>query len=111
MTYRLIVSEPWNFCSRQGDNVIVGEVLRKLDNRHLLFKTDEVVSFKNQVGRHLLLSSRFEEQEFFNEPYQGTVNGQLLTHSPSEVETLDDILFNSSFAIIGNLNPGGVSSP
>ena len=43
---KLIVSEPWNFCFRDSENVGFGEVVRRFESGALLFKLSHPISLE-----------------------------------------------------------------
>jgi hypothetical protein len=100
---KLTVSEPWDFVGPNGGNELPGIILKRLDQKTLLFKTDNEVTLKGSTSRYWLLSSRYENQFFNEEPYQGTVNGALLPSLPSEYDSLSKLRQSSVFAVIGSL--------
>ncbi|OWU65927.1 MAG: hypothetical protein CBB60_002160 [Armatimonadetes bacterium Cent15-Ar3] len=100
---KLIISEPWDFEDIQGSNELSGRILKRLDSKTLLFRTEEEVTLKGLSSRYWLLSARYEKQSFEEEPYQGTVNGALLPELPLEDESLSKLRQSSVFAIIGCL--------
>lgn len=101
---KLIVSEPWDFRGAGGSNELPGCVIKRLDLKTLLFRADDEVSMKGISGKFWLISSRFVEQSFDQEPYAGTVNGFLLKRPPSDGDDLSEIKQNAVFAVIGSLH-------
>ena len=100
---KLRVSEPWDFETLQGGNMLEGRILKRLDSKMLIFEATEATSLKGLTSRYWLLSARYEKQTFEVEPYHGTVNGALLPTLPAEDDNLMTIQKGSVFAIIGSL--------
>ena len=103
--YRLTISEPWDFDSQRGDNEIHGIVVRQVDSENLLFVADEQVTFKGTTSPYWILSTRYENQHFGEQPYRGTVNGGLISNFPSETEDALQLKGKAVFAIIGSIEP------
>jgi len=103
--YKLIVSEPWNFESRQGDNQLNGHILKQIDSENLLFEANEQITLGSITSQYWVLSTRYENQCFETEPYRGTVNGGLLSDLPAESDDVLEIKKYAVFAIIGSLQP------
>ena len=100
---KLTVSEPWDFEAPQGGNELLGQVLRQIDAKTLIFEAEDIMTLKGLSSRYWLLSTRYEKQSFESEAYQGTVNGALLPALPAEGDSLTSIRESSIFAIIGSL--------
>lgn len=58
--FRIIVGEPWDYEDRHGDNTIEGRIVRVVSPQSVVFQSDEIVEFKEQRGRILLLGTRYE---------------------------------------------------
>lgn len=101
---KLTVSEPWDFVGPGGGNELNGKVIRRLDEKMLLFKTDNEVSVDGLVGQYWVLSARYVNQHFDLEPFSGTVNGSILTYRPSEEDNALDLKKRAVFVVIGNLD-------
>jgi len=105
MTYVIIVSEPWDYHSPEGDNLIKGNVLKRFNRSTLLFEAEGRFTHKETAGTHFLISTRFNEDEFGKEPFDAVVNVELLQHAPSGKERLEELRKISEFVIIGRLKP------
>ena len=103
---KLIVSEPWDFKATDGTNALCGTVVIKLSGRVLIFELDQELSMQGVSGRQLVLSARYEENQFDHEPYTGTVNGGLLASDAVEMETIESLNDRASFVLIGSLKVG-----
>lgn len=100
---KLVVSEPWNFNGPSGRSELKGRVLRKYDQKTLLFESNDSVSMNGITGRYWLLSVRYADQLFDEKPYTGVVNGSLLSVIPTKEDDLAKLRKSSSFMIIGSL--------
>lgn len=101
--YKLIVSEPWDFTGPDGTNIINGEVIKELTDRCIIFESDQVLKFNQIQSKHLLLTSRYENQTLRNNnDYFGTVNGGVLFHDNfnAPIEVLEK---KSKFVFIGRI--------
>lgn len=87
--YKIIVSEPWNYDGPDGQNLIVGEILKPLSSNCIVFLSNNLIEFGNQKGRILVLRSRYKEGLLERSgKYRGTVNGGLLL--PENFEGKDE---------------------
>lgn len=59
--YRFEIDEPWDFKSEQGTKWVDGEIVREIDNKNVIFKSDEILFEKNIKGKILILSTRYVE--------------------------------------------------
>jgi len=103
--YKLIVSEPWDFESQQGDNQLTGHIIRQIDLENLLFEAEDQTTFSGVTSQYWVFSTRYEKQHFEAEPYEGTVTGGLLADLPSESDDASEIKKHAVFAVIGSLQP------
>lgn len=63
-SYRITISEPWDFKNPDGSNIISGQIIRILNDQFAIFRCDEKVSINGYRGFHFLLSPRISN-EFF----------------------------------------------
>ena len=102
-TQRLTVSEPWDFKSSHGDNFVRGKVVRLIDPENLIFESEEPISVAGKTGRVLILSTRYENESFEQEPYSNTVNGGILQDGDYQDGSAKSLKEKASFVLIGSL--------
>lgn len=101
---RLTVSEPWDFKNKDNVNVLYGRILRKIDAENLLFESNEIVSLGGASSNILILSTRYEDDRFEEKPYQGTVNGGLVSSDYYASMSAEEIKSKAIFVLIGSLD-------
>lgn len=102
--YRIVVSEPWNFTSKSGDNLITGKVLKLLSKNSLIFITDYLLEFGDISGRVLILSPRYDNEIFDeNEGLENTVAGGIVLCDNYQVINEAEIIKNSRYVLTGRL--------
>lgn len=102
--HRIIVSEPWDFHNSHGHNEIFGEIIKRIDDRNLIMKTDVPININNANSDILILSLRYQGDIFNdNEPFHGTINGGLLLSKNYKNKTALKLQEESTFLIIGEL--------
>lgn len=102
-TYRLTVSEPWDFITESNGNVLSGCVIKVFDSENLLFRADEDISIGGLRGRLLILSTRYPDESFETEPISGIVNGGLVKREYFESLSVKELKDQSEFVLIGTL--------
>lgn len=100
---KLLVSEPWDFKSQSGCNMLIGRVVEKVDSYNLIFESDELVCSGEFQGKLMVLSTRYTDDSFISEPYAATVNGGLLLDIDYENKSSDELKKNCKFILIGAL--------
>jgi len=104
--YQIMVSEPWDYKSAEGGNVVSGEVLDWVNDRCIIFRSDELIRFPGELsGDILILSKRFEKQLHANGL---TVNGGLLRvkyDRNSLTNNEQELKDQSTFVLVGTLLP------
>ncbi len=103
--YKIIVSEPWDFESPAGINLIIGVIVKVLSSTCLIFKSDHLLKFEEGEGELLVLKSRYEGQELDN--LKGTVGGALVLTNDYENQSEEELEKNSKYVIIGALERQG----
>lgn len=102
--YKIIVSEPWNFESPDGKNIIIGTILSIINSHLLVFKANHLLNFDRMNGDILILSPRFKDTNFDSIVIQEIeVNAGLFVNDYNgemEASKLKDI---SNFVLIGTL--------
>lgn len=63
--YRLYIYEPYEFDLDNSDNGINGQIIKLLDHKQLLFKSDQNVDFRGLSSCYFLLKSRYEGEDLF----------------------------------------------
>ncbi len=104
LKYKISVSEPWDFEGSTGENVIVGEIVKVLSSKCILFQSDALLKFNDYSGKTFILKSRYENQNLFNEDdYSGTVNGALLLVEEFDQLSEEELEGSSKYVLIGKL--------
>lgn len=101
--YRILVSEPWDYDGAEGQNLIVGKIIKELSPNCIVFESESELVFDNNKGKKLVLKSRHNDN-IKNEKgeYQGAVNGGLILSDimSNQVNAIEN---ESKFVIIGTL--------
>ncbi len=105
---KLLVGEPWNFEGPSGPNEILGRVLKQLDPKSLLFKSDEEITIDGRTSCYWLLTTRYQGQVFRSEPYdtdpyRGTVNATILPSRLPEDDDVGKLQASGKFVIVADL--------
>lgn len=104
--YALSVGEPWDFVSPDGENIINGEIIKKIDNRCIVFRANYILHFQHVSGNILILSPRHIGYDFSNlqkSNYYATINGGLLMSDFDNNMDKTTLLNNSKFVFIGGI--------
>jgi len=104
---KILVSDPWDYENSEGENVISGQVVKRIGNRRLVFLSDTPLRFDDVIGNILVLSNRYEYKNIMNKNESLTVNGGLLTIDYGDSLDEETLTRNSKFVIIGQLRPRG----
>lgn len=101
---KIIVSEPWDFESVDGENIINGSIVNNLNNICLVFKTNNTISIDNLSGEYLILFPRSKES-FANLGFENgiSINAGLLQVEYNKDMNTDYLKDNSKFVLIGSL--------
>jgi hypothetical protein len=102
-TYRIIVSEPWDYEGIFGKNLIVGSILRKVGDTCIIFKSATPLDFKGKVGDKLVLFPRTKDTNFNDVDLGVMVNAGLLMSDNFEFLDEKGLENQSYFAVIGEL--------
>jgi hypothetical protein len=101
---KLIVSEPWDFCFGDSENVAFGEVVRRFESGALLFKLSHPISLNGREGAILYLSLRFHATVSLNDRAEGIeYNGNIVGDIDALTAEETEIVSNSTFSLIGSL--------
>lgn len=105
--YCISVGEPWDFSGPDGQNIIKGTILKKINSNLLIFKSTFLQILPNNLeGNIFLLTPRYQNDEFSNSLKKLsyiTVNVALLRVEYSDKLTEQELKENSSFVIIGSI--------
>jgi hypothetical protein len=105
--YHISVSEPWDFNSPDGENLINGQVIKIINPTCLVFKTNLDINIKSLKGNILILTPRHKHNNFTDlENASGyvVINGSLLVASYSDQMNEQELNDNSVFVLIGSIN-------
>lgn len=104
-THKISVGEPWKYEGVDGQNLIVGKIIKILDKNALLFESKNELQFDENRGKYLLLHPRYEKQNLqkdFREGVRTIINGGLLSDF-RENESDEELERRSKFVVIGGL--------
>lgn len=104
MKCRIIISEPWDFKSVDGNNILDGDIIRKYDSGDYLFKSTSEVEINSFKGQYFYLSRRFKNdiKELFDKENPITVNGGILTDELCLWDDAQSVETKARFAFIGH---------
>lgn len=103
--YTITISEPWDFESPDGKNVIKGIILSIINRCLLVFKANYILNFYGVNGDTFILSPRFKDDNFDNiETKEVDVNGGLLLDDYNEIVQTSLLKDNCRFVLIGTLD-------
>ena len=102
--YFISVGEPWNFESKDGQNVIRGNIFRFKNNNCLVFKCNHHLAFGDIKGDVLILTPRHSGNDF-SALISGlvVVNGSLLTREYNDMLSEKELIENSKLCIMGSI--------
>jgi hypothetical protein len=107
---KISVGEPWDFTGPDGENIVMGSILRIVNEKCCIFKAANPVSIDGITSEILVLVPRYKN-EFFNDFFKGgksiTINASLLKIVYSEEIDEQTLIMNSDFSIIGGLERCG----
>jgi len=77
--YTIWIGEPWDFSSSKGEGQLEGEVIRIIDEDHIIFKSQEKVCLHGVRGRLFLLCARYYEHPLVHDGIiDGNAGGELI---------------------------------
>ena len=100
------VSEPWDFNSPDGENIIKGVILKIISTTCLVFRANYLLDFDGVKGDKFILSPRYLGSNFYdldNGLKLVTVNGALLMKEYDDSLDEEKLKDNSKFVIIGSI--------
>lgn len=100
--FSISVSEPWNFESVDGKNLIKGTILSIINYKTLVFRANYPLDFEGLIGDTLVLSTRLKD-ESFSIIDEVEVNGGLLKIEFSQELAESELRDNCKFVLIGTL--------
>jgi len=100
--YKITIGEPWNFEGPDGQNLIKGTVLKYLDNRNIIFKSNYPITLQNETGDLFILSFRFRDKDV-SHLKDKPVNGGLILSDHIDGLSAEEIKQKSKFVLIGTL--------
>lgn len=104
--YRIVVSEPWDFQSKDGKNLIVGEIIERINDHCILFKSNSLLNFGETSSNILKLTPRFKGDDLLNLNEEVDVNGGLFKGqdpSGNTINTIGNSDENFTFVLIGSI--------
>ncbi|PZO30362.1 MAG: hypothetical protein DCF13_03545 [Flavobacteriaceae bacterium] len=101
--YDILVSEPWDFVSLDGKNLIKGEIINIVSESCVIYRANHKLQFENIEGNILILSPRHREDNFENLIDEKlTFNCGLLKSNIELTENEDVLKTNSKFVLIAS---------
>lgn len=102
--YFIKVSDPWNFESLDGENIIRGNIISQRSNQCIVFKSNHCVQVDETKGYILILTPRHYGYDL-NKLQDGIVvfNASILLKEYNEHLSEDELKKYSKFVIIGSL--------
>jgi len=102
--YILAVSEPWEFKNSNGGTRLEGEVIRVIDEKHIIFKSQEEVCLHGVRGRLFLLCARYCGYPLVHDGViDETAGGGLIMTDDYMTADWETIEKNSVYVIIGHI--------
>ena len=102
--FYISVGEPWDFESQDGQNIIKGKILKIINSKCLIYKTNQLLDFKGEKGNVLILYPRHVDSDF-SDLNKGadfvTINGSLLLVDYMDDLDEQELNQNSKYFIIG----------
>lgn len=101
--YRIVVSEPWDFSSEDGENLIIGKIIKYVNAHCIFFKSDHLLNFGKVSGNILRLTPRFKGDNFLDLNKKNYVNGGLFNQQELSSSCMCDSDENFTFVLIGSI--------
>lgn len=102
--YCISVSEPWDFESQDGENIIKGHIVSMKSDHCIVFKCDHYLKFAAIAGYILVLTPRYKENDFSDLTQDSVVvNGGIFIGEYDEKLNEKELERNIKFAIIGSI--------
>jgi hypothetical protein len=105
--YKIIISEPWDFKNKKGENIIEGEILNIIPPTLIILKSNEMIELENKVGNILILKPRYVNNVLElrkGRVYSGTVGIGLYLLNNYEKQDVCFLEENSTYILIGSLH-------
>jgi len=103
-SYILSVDEPWNFENSKGGIELEGEVIRVIDEKHVIFKSQEEVCIDGVRGRLFLLCTRYQGDTLVHDDgIEGVAGGGLIMTDDYMIADEKTIEKNAVYVIIGGI--------
>ena len=101
--YDILVSEPWDFESPDGKNLIKGEIINIVSESCVIYRANHKLQFENIEGNILILSPRHREDNFENLIDEKLTFNCVLLKSNIELTENENVLkTNSKFVLIAS---------
>ena len=101
--YQISVGEPWNYDGPDGPNIIKGAILKVVSSNCIVFKSNSFLQFDKHGGDILVLSTRYQGDDFAALDRLVNVNGALLLIEYHDALSEVELKQNAKFVIIGSL--------
>lgn len=108
--YFISIGEPWDFEGPDGQNKIIGIVIKEISENALIFKSDKIQTFKEGTGNIFLLLSRYNDEVLIkknskgNNEYIGTVGGSLINAKDYLNKERKALEKEGTYVFIGGIN-------
>ncbi len=104
--YKIVVSDPWSFQNKNGENTIKGEIIDVISPNTVVFQSDELLEFDGRMGCILILRSRYKDCILDlnkRDKYIGAVGGGLYLLNEYKGKSESFLEENSYYILIGTL--------
>jgi hypothetical protein len=105
--YFITVSEPWDFESSDGQNIIKGSILSIKSSQCIVFRSNNYLQFDDVKGNILILTQRHYGYDFSN--FKNEIiafNGGVLLGEYNEELSESQLREKTKFVIIGSMRKG-----
>ena len=102
-TYQISVGEPWDYEGPDGPNIIKGAILKVVGSNCIVFKCESRLQFGTYAGGIMILTPRYEGDDFAALDRLVNVNGALLLIEYHDALSEVELKQNAKFVIIGSL--------
>lgn len=108
-TYHISVGEPWGFTGPDGKNIIIGELIKIVTEKCLIFKSDHEIDIDGIKGSIFILFPRYAGESFSStiKKNESLTCGIGIYIGPTDEYlnmSSDQLKSNSKYVIIGGLH-------
>ena len=99
--YKIVISEPWDFVGPDGENLIKGTILKRLDENNRIFKSNHPITFREGEGDMFFIAPRVLNAK--TSDLKSIVNGGLFLGKDISGLSAKEIENQSKFVFIGDI--------